>query len=339
MIGEKGENLIFLVSQPRAGSTLLQLMLSGHPEVATTSEPWVALHPFFALRKEGLRAVYDARLSFKATEEFLRQAGVDEAFYKEQVGEFLVRLYNHAASHFGKRYFLDKTPRYYHIIEDLLEVFPEARFIVLFRNPLAVLSSILKTWVKDDILALSEYRDDLVTAPGKMLGAVSEGRGNVLKVNYEQLIKAPESELGRICGFLGIDYSGKMLEYGERSDRDWKFGDPVGVHKSAVPTPASLDKWKQGFNTPQLAYVARSYLDELGPELVAEMGYDFSELEAHINPPEDTSGLVPWSDLMKDNTLEVLLRQREELFGTLSWRVTAPLRALERAAKKVLKRG
>jgi hypothetical protein len=31
-IGPRGENLLFLVSQPRAGSTLLQRMLATHPD-------------------------------------------------------------------------------------------------------------------------------------------------------------------------------------------------------------------------------------------------------------------------------------------------------------------
>lgn len=38
-----GKNLIFIVSQPRSGSTLLQRILSAHSQICTTSEPWLAL--------------------------------------------------------------------------------------------------------------------------------------------------------------------------------------------------------------------------------------------------------------------------------------------------------
>ena len=47
------QDLIFLISQQRAGSTLLQRILGGHPEVHTTAETWLMLHPIYALREQG----------------------------------------------------------------------------------------------------------------------------------------------------------------------------------------------------------------------------------------------------------------------------------------------
>ena len=64
----RGENLIFILSQPRAGSTLLQRMLASHPEVHTLSEPWVMLHPLYALRTAG----YQAEYNYRAAQEALR---------------------------------------------------------------------------------------------------------------------------------------------------------------------------------------------------------------------------------------------------------------------------
>ena len=39
------EDLIFVISQPRLGSTFLQRLLAGHPEVQTSAETWLMLHP------------------------------------------------------------------------------------------------------------------------------------------------------------------------------------------------------------------------------------------------------------------------------------------------------
>jgi len=55
-IGAQGENMIFLISQPRAGSTLSQRMLGSHPDIYTVSEPWLMLHPLYPLRSEGHQA-------------------------------------------------------------------------------------------------------------------------------------------------------------------------------------------------------------------------------------------------------------------------------------------
>lgn len=68
-----GNNLIFLISQPRAGSTLLKRILGGHPEIHTTAEPWIMLHPLYALKSNGLFAEFDSNLAGQGLEDFLMQ--------------------------------------------------------------------------------------------------------------------------------------------------------------------------------------------------------------------------------------------------------------------------
>ena len=51
----KCENLILMISPPRAGSTMLQRILGSHSDIHTVSEPWLVLHPLYALRPEGIR--------------------------------------------------------------------------------------------------------------------------------------------------------------------------------------------------------------------------------------------------------------------------------------------
>lgn len=49
--GNVGGNLGFLVSLPRSGSTLLQRIVSNHPDIHTVAEPWFMLHPLYALKR------------------------------------------------------------------------------------------------------------------------------------------------------------------------------------------------------------------------------------------------------------------------------------------------
>ena len=90
-----------------------------------------------------------------------------------------------------KTYFLDNTPRYYYIISELYSIFPNAKFIFLFRNPLDVVNSILNTWVKDDWYALSQYRDDLIKAPHLLQKGKIELGDSVYVIKYEKLITEP----------------------------------------------------------------------------------------------------------------------------------------------------
>ena len=67
-IGVEGQNLIFLISQPRAGSTMTQRILGSHPDICTVSEPWLMLHPLYAMRPQGYEAEYhawEARVALK----------------------------------------------------------------------------------------------------------------------------------------------------------------------------------------------------------------------------------------------------------------------------------
>ena len=59
------------MSQPRAGSTLLQRIIAGHPRVQTSAEPWLMLHPAYALEAAGHEAEYGASLAHAALVDFL----------------------------------------------------------------------------------------------------------------------------------------------------------------------------------------------------------------------------------------------------------------------------
>ena len=169
----QGKNLIFLISQPRAGSTLTQRMLGSHCEIHTVSEPWLMLHPLYALRPEGYEVEYNAEWARNAVQGFVDELPDGKEAYFNGLRRMYSYLYNCAATSSGKRYFLDKTPRYYFIISELYKTFPEARFIILLRNPLAVLCSIINTWTQDDWFKLYLYKQDLLEAPARLIEGIN----------------------------------------------------------------------------------------------------------------------------------------------------------------------
>jgi len=341
-----GKELIFLVSQPRAGSTMTQLLLAGHPDIATTSEPWVALHPLYAFRRKGIGAEYNSYLARMAVREFLRLGEMDEDVYMEEIGKFLLALYRRQLKYQGKKLFLDKTPRYYYILDDLIRLYPEAKFILLYRNPLAVFKSILKTWVNDDWKSLSGYVNDLFAAPGMMLAAARDNPGRCHAIRYEDLIKDTRGVLSGVCSYLGVAFEETMLDYSDRMENDWKFGDTVGIYKAAKPRTDSREGWKNAFVAPQERFLALSYLEALGADVVNGMGYDYNDLVSSVEPlkPGEADGLISWEKIKaiskgnlaraqngEDPDAERQLRAMRE---SLSWKITAPLRS---AASVIMK--
>jgi len=266
------EQVIFLISQPRSGSTLLQAILGGHPDIYTCTEPWIALPFVYALREDGSEFDFQGKLARHGIKAFFKESGIDENFYYSSLKNFLGSFYEKTLSNSGKRFFLDKTPRYYEILEDLINIFSNAKFIILYRHPLAVLNSILKTWVKEELDLLYYHSHDLLVAPVKLTNFVSEYEEKICIVKYESLASSPQSEIRKICEYLGIEYFREIIDY--KSDVEWFFGDKNFKDKKN-PDKKSIDAWKDNLSNKHHANFSYYYLRELGEELVTSLGYDF----------------------------------------------------------------
>jgi hypothetical protein len=277
-----GRNLIFLISQPRAGSTLLQRILAGHPEVHTVAEPWLMLHPIYALRATGHSADYDAALAYQALAEFLDTFHDGRRVYFEAIRKMALHLYDKACEEARKSYFLDKTPRYALIIRELIEIFPEAHYIFLLRNPLAVLASILDTWVRGNWPHMYQHHDDLVQAPRHMVSAIHQLGSQAVRVQYEDLVIDPVRQVRCVCEHLGLEFDRSMLEYGARPAPPGRFGDPAGIKRHSRPSTESLDRWLSMGEWRQTRHLAQEYLRILSPGVLHELGYDADELIAKI---------------------------------------------------------
>lgn len=277
-LSSHGEKLIFLISQPRAGSTMLQRVLASHPDIQTAAEPWLMLHPLYALRSTGTIAEYDARLAAMALQDFIRELPNGEEDYLDSIRLMCSHLYEQALANSGKSYFLDKTPRYYFIIGELHRLFPCANLIILLRNPLAVMCSILSTWVKGNWSLLRNYRHDLLLGPRLLLEGVQEVGEDAIVVRYEQMVGSPEQEIGRICGRIGIDYHPDMVDYGRQNLPRWRFGDPNAVYQRSRPDAQNADRWVAMLEDPQVWRFVSDYLHLLGPGTVDQMGYAYGEL-------------------------------------------------------------
>jgi len=270
-----GENLIFLVSLPRSGSTLLQRVLANHPDVHTTAEPWVMLHPLYALKRQGIEAEYESDLARRALDEFLGAMPDGEEAYIDALRAMASVLYGKALQPSGKRIFLDKTPRYFYILPELVRVFPKARFVLLSRNPVAVLSSVLRTWLGNDLQALQEHQHyvDLVKGPALLSEGMSVLGDAAINVHYEDLVNNPADTVRRICGHVGIPFQPAMLEYGQMSAPSGTFGDPRGVHRHNTVVGDYLDTWRSHLAHDNFREFSVNYVDSLGESVFEGLGY------------------------------------------------------------------
>ncbi|MBL0712169.1 MAG: glycosyltransferase, partial [Desulfosarcina sp.] len=278
-------NLIFLIALPRSGSTLLQRILSAHQDICTTTEPWLMLHPLHALKPDEVRTKYEHALAIGALRDFLKHFPEGEDLYYKSARAYGLTFYSRIVEISGKSLFLDKTPRYYTIIPELKRTFPNARFIILLRNPMAVLSSVLQTWCRNDparLIRSANYRD-MTDGPRMIVEGINYLKDKAAIVSYEELITTPSKTVQKLCDFLEIDFSKEMIRYGSHSAPQGRYGDQNNVHLYDRPVKHSLNKWNANLSKPNLTKFARSYLKSVDPKIIKNMGYDFDEINGVLN--------------------------------------------------------
>lgn len=213
-------------------------------------------------------------------------------------------LYGQAMINTGKKRFLDKTPRYYLIIPQLLRTFPDAHFVVLLRNPLAVMASIARTWAKEEWLHLRAYKCDLLNAPDLLCKGIDLLADRAAVVHYEKLLSSPENETKKICNEIGVEYFPDMIEYGGHNMPEWRFGDTVEVYNLKRPASEKSDKWMEYTKDPQMWRLMDDYLHDLGPETLNKLGYPYEDLretlKEHTPPPRRLLSTLSLNKLLKE---------------------------------------
>lgn len=281
---------IFLLSLPRSGSTLVQRVLAAHRDVATASEPWLLLPFLYARGGDGLLAEYDQQLYRQALDDFIAVLPEGRADYDRALRDFTLRLYRQAAGP-EPAYFLDKTPRYALVAEQLADVFPDARFVFLWRNPLAVVASISETW-DDGRWNVYLFKVDLFKGLEGLVDAYQRLGDRAVAVQYEALVQQPEQAWRPVFDYLDLPFDPALLERFTGVRLEGGMGDPTQGRYGGI-SDASLAKWREGLATPLRKAWARRYLRWIGAERLALMGYDLDALLRDLAAaPTTTRGLA-----------------------------------------------
>ena len=193
------ETPIFIFSLPRSGSTLLQRVLMSSPQICSVSEPWVLLPQIYILRKEGTLSDYSSYTAHKGNMDFINNLPNKEEDYFDSLRQFMLDLYSKQCQN-NEQYFLDKTPRYYLIIDEIVKLFPKAKFIFLFRNPIHVFASIINTWGKGRFRKQYANYNDIVDGTKMLSQGYSKYKGISISIKYEDFILNPLEELEEKLG-------------------------------------------------------------------------------------------------------------------------------------------
>ena len=283
---------LFLLSLPRSGSTLLQRLLSAHEAIATAAEPWLLLPLVYALRERGVYAEYGHWGACRALSDFASGLPGGRPSFDASLRAFALELYAKASEQARPEatFFLDKTPRYSLIAQDLAQIFPNAKFVYLWRNPLAVVASIVETWGHGR-WRIHPWRVDLFKGLSSLLEAYLGMRDSAFALRYEDLVQSPDAEMDRLGDYLGLDLVLGTATATTDSQLRGRFGDRVGSAQYDTVSTGSLTKWRGVLSSPARKAWCRRYIRWIGRDRLAMMGYQLDALLADLaNAPRDIRG-------------------------------------------------
>jgi hypothetical protein len=189
--------LVFIGGHHRSGTSLLHRCIRDHPSVSGFENTG-------AVKDEGqhLQSVYPPGCRFGPVNRYAfdPRAHLTEAspLAREETAR---AIWNEWTTHWGdRRVLVEKSPPNVIRTRFLQHLFPDARFVILLRHPIAVAFATLK-WNAERI-------DDLLQHWLVCYERFAEDRrrlDHVEVLHYEDLVDQPSATLNRIYGFLGLE--------------------------------------------------------------------------------------------------------------------------------------
>ena len=284
--------MLFVISSPRSGSTMLERMLESHSQIKGGPEP----HLITPLAHLGVwdkvdKAPYDHVLAAESQKLFVDQLPRGESDYWEACRAYCDTLYGRFMEGSGKTVCLDKTPAYALVLPFMEKVFPDAKFVVLTRHPLATFSSFANSFFDGDYAVAQQYNPLLNRYVPAIAKFLRQKDVPVLHVRYEDLVEDPETWMRKIYEYIGVDFEADTINYGDHqrdAAAEKGLGDPIGVQQHSRPSTESMHKWAEELSADadKLALM-RTIIDQLDPADLETNGYPIDTL---WKPLEDAAG-------------------------------------------------
>ena len=279
----------------RSGSTLLEFLLDAHPNINIPLESRFIIHLYFKYAKKTtwtkkekqsfLDDLFKERMISTFWEIDKQQLKIDILNTEGNVSFFeLCRIITaNYISFFPKEAIKvqgNKNPPFGLWCDILYQLYSQSKFIHLVRNPLDFISSHKK--MGDKNLVYFAYRWRLMNT--KIEKLKSETPSSFITIKYENLISNPEDTLKKICYFLNINYTPKMLVFNEvlklqfskldpESDKKkWKF---IHSHLQNLVNPidkSNKESWETILTTREIKEM--TYITK---DVASIFGYDFND--------------------------------------------------------------
>jgi hypothetical protein len=269
--GRADESPVFILTASRSGSTLLRFILDSHPDLACPPETSIASVC------AGLARTWDILESAgSGTGRPVHDPAPLPPHAALAVREAIDGVYGHYLRRRGKRRWCDKSLDSFQFADLITQVYPQAKFICLYRHCMDVIASGVEAcpW------GLHRFGFDPFVAqfPGNSVAAIGSYwlnvSGTILafeekqpdachRVRYEDMVTAPEESAAGIFSFLGV---GQVPGITEACFQTPHEGEGPGDEKIWFTAGVAPDSTGRGVSVP-VAALAPQTIDAINETL------------------------------------------------------------------------
>lgn len=288
----KAPQVVFVLSPPRSGSTLLRVMLAGNPALFAPPELHLLSYNDMAERHAELQDEHSNHLLEGTIRAMMQLRG----WTAEQAREFasmceanrmpIRRFYHELQEGLNGRLMVDKTPTYVidkEILERAEQDFDKPLYIHLVRHPLGTMRSYEESKLTR-LMPLMDKSAFNTRQLAEMTWLLAQR--NLLQfkeqvpaerwftIRYEDVVQFPDTQMRGLCNFLDIPFNEDMTNpYAEKDQRMTdgvhsasKMSGDIKFHLHQQIDPGAATRWQQ-FYSPEI-------LGDITRETAAALGYE-----------------------------------------------------------------
>ncbi len=268
MVNQNNLPFFFIIGRPRSGTTLIRMVFDAHPNVNIPIESPFIVSMYGRYKKvriwnkKNLQQFYDDLFSFNHFSEWTLDTDrlKSELFAMEgehDFNELIQIVYSNYKSMFPKEEILlqgDKNPYFTLYINKLAKIFPEAKFLFIYRDYRDHFYSMSRVDFEADIPALIAWRWKYYVRDTERF--IKKHQDRSLLFRYEDFVDSPTKYLKQFCSFLNIPHDKNVLDYYTVKDTAKKFhAEEMEKYHTSLMKPVNKSRiglWKAKLSDKQV---------------------------------------------------------------------------------------